>query len=184
MGRCRIIRMDEWDVFSSGSRLRGKDVPLCDMVPRAVMNRYGGRYYFSFYRRTRKGIPFAEIKNSSEHARQIALTVSEFLISLVGSLDGWAIVTTPRRRHYGGFHLATEVCRLIAGRTGAVFYPDAVQCLNRCRIEPEFHLLRVIGERKVVIFDDIITTGATMKATADLFTDKETVLNLVAIKNR
>ena len=61
------------------------------------------------------------------------------------------------RRHTGGFHFATAVCERISTTLGIPFYADAVQCINRNRLDPDFHLLRPIAERRVIVYDDIIT---------------------------
>lgn len=183
-GHGKIIRMDQWDVPTSWPRLRGGDIPLCDLSSRPALHQLGNLVYFSFFRRTKTGKSFAEIKNSAEIAEEFAEAALDFLLRLIGNTEGWAIVTTPRRRHTDSFHFATYVCEIMATRLGITFYNDAVQCVNRNRLAPEFHLLRPIAERKVIIYDDIITTGTTLTATTLLLGDREMILNLIGINNR
>ena len=56
---------------------------------------------------------------------------------------------------------------------------------NRSRIEPEFVLNRDPVEPNVILFDDIITTGITIRETRQLLLEKgHTVLVVVAIRNQ
>lgn len=184
MKRGKITRMDKWDTPTSRPRLRGGNIPVCDLRPRTVLHQLGSLHYFSQFRRTKKGTPFAEIKQSEDIAELFADTASSFLESFIANTEDWAIITTPRRRHHSGFHFATAVCERISARLGIPFYSDSVQCINRNRLAPEFHHLRPIDERNLIIYDDIITTGSTLTATAELFADRNFILNLTSINNR
>lgn len=180
----RITRMDEWDIPAGQLRLKGGCVPLCDIVPHPAMHQLGSLVYFSQYRRTKTGIPFTEIKDSEEIAMSFAEDAVSLVNKLVNNLVGWCLITTPRRRHAEGFHFASEACAHISRKLGIPFHEGAVQCINRKRIEPEFHLLRTFEERNVIVYDDIITTGSTLTATASLLCDRDLVLNLIGINNR
>ena len=176
--------MDNWDVPASRPRLKGGNIPLCDLSPRTVLHQIGSLVYFAQYRRTKSGIPFSEIKQSADIAALFADSAANFIETLVNNAEEWCIITTPRRRHADGFHFATAVCERTAARLGIPFYADAVQCTNRNRLEPDFHLLRHIAERRVIVYDDIITTGITLTATAALLADRDFVLNIIGINNR
>lgn len=176
--------MDKWDVPASRPRLKGGNIPLCDLSPRTICHQLGDLVYFSQFKRTKKGIPFSEIKQSAEIAQVFADAACNFILRLVNNTENWAIITTPRRRHADGFHFASAVCEIISDRLGISFYADAVQCINRNRLEPEFYLLRPIAERRVIVYDDIITTGTTLTATASLLADRDFILNLIGINNR
>lgn len=176
--------MDNWDVPASRPRLKGGNIPLCDLSPRTVLHQLGSLVYFSQFRRTKTGTPFSEIKHTAEASTLFAETACNFIERLVNNTEDWCIITTPRRRHAEGFHFATAVCGHIADTLGIPFYSDAVQCINRNRLDPDFHLLRPIAERRVIIYDDIITTGTTLTATASLLSDRDFVLNLIGINNR
>lgn len=182
--RSKITRMDKWDAPTSRPRLKGGAIPLCDLEPRNAMHTLGSLIYFSQFKRTKRGTPFSEIKQSEELASLFADVACNFIQRLVNNTEDWCIITTPRRRHNDGFHFATAVCDEIACRLGLPFYADAVQCINRNRLEPEFHLLRPIPERRVILYDDIITTGTTLTATNQLLADRDSVLNLIGINNR
>lgn len=182
--RFRITRMDDWDIPARKHKLKGKDIPLCDLRPRPALHQIGSLVYFSQFRRTKTGTPFGEIKQSAEIAQKFAEAAVTLISRIVHNTDGWAVITTPRRRHSDGFHFATEVCTRISEILGIPFHMDAVQCVNRCRIDPEFHLLRPIKERKLIVYDDIITTGSTLSAMAALLSDRDIILNLIGISNR
>ena len=68
---------------------------------------------------------------------------------------------------------------------GIPFYEDAVLTNNRNRIEPEFVLNHDPAEPNVILYDDIITTGITIRETRRLLLEKgHTVLVVVAIRNQ
>ena len=182
--RSKIIRMDDWDAVAKGPKLLSDNVPRCDLAQREALHRIGSLYYVSQFKRSREGMTFLEIKASADHAMMFAESASKFITSFIGDTSGWCIITTPRRRHADGFHFATEVCRNISASTGIPFYDDALQCVNHDRLHPDFRLLRPIPERRVIVYDDIITTGSTMIATNAQLGDREMVINLIGISNR
>lgn len=182
--RNRIIRMDKWDEGLGKPKLMSDRIPLCDLSPRPAMHRIWDTIYFSQFKRSKEGRSFREIKTSTDDAAIFARAACDFLNTLVNSFEGWAIVTTPRRRHDDGFHFATEVCRIMSATLGIPFYDGAVATMNRDRLHPDFILLREIAEPRVIVYDDIITTGATLIATSALFQEKEIVLNIIGISNR
>lgn len=182
--RSKITRMDKWDVPTSRPRLKGGNIPLCDLSPRTVLHQLGSLVYFAQFKRSKHGTSFSEIKQSADIAALFADTASNFIQRLVNNTEDWCIITTPRRRHADGFHFATAVCERTAARLGIPFYADAVQCINRNRLELDFHLLRPIAERRVIVYDDIITTGTTLTATRALLDDRDFILNIIGINNR
>ncbi len=180
--RSKIVRMDEWDVESVEPAKRQK-CPRCDFADSLRLHVKHDFLYFSLFKRSRQGVDFDTIKQSMELGALMAGRTCSLIDRLVLKLDGWCIVTTPRRRHYEGFNLSEFVSGRISEKKNIPFYKGAVQCITKDRLNPEFHLLREIPERKVIIFDDIITTGMTLKATRDLLLDKEQVLCIVGIHN-
>ena len=153
------------------------------MKPKVRIHRKCGFYYISLFASTKDGIPFEEIKNSGECAEAISGAATELILSLVRPDDEWCIITTPKRRHITEYHFATDVCQKIAQGVKIKFYESAMQCLNRTRINPEFYLLRPIKEQRVILFDDICTTGSTLTAAYDLLKDRKQVICIVGINN-
>lgn len=176
--------MDAWDAVAKGPKLLSDNVPRCDLKPREALHRIGSLYYIAQFKRSKEGLTFREIKTSEAHAAEFADAACKFLSGFIGNTGGWCIITTPRRRHADGFHFATEVCRIISANLGIPFYDDALQCINHDRLHPDFMLLRPISESRVIIYDDIITTGSTMIATNAQLGQRDFVLNLIGISNR
>ena len=176
--------MDDWDAVAKGPKLLSDNAPRCDLTPREALHRIGSLYYISQFKWSKEGLTFREIKSSADHAAMFADVACKFISTFVGNTADWCIITTPRRRHADGFHFATEVCRIISDTLGLPFYDDALQCINHDRLHPDFMLLRPIAERRVIVYDDIITTGSTMIATNAQLGDRDMVLNLIGISNR
>lgn len=174
--------MDDWDKESVEPANKRKSL-RCDFTDALRLHVKHDFLYFSLFKRTKEGIDFDLIKQSEHHAHLTAEKVCSLIDRLVLDLEGWCIVTTPRRRHFEGFHFSEFVSGKISEMKNIPFYKGAVQCLTKDRLNPEFHLLREIPERKVILFDDIITTGTTLKATRELFLNKEQVICIVAIHN-
>lgn len=173
--------MDDWDNEAPVKNARKR--PKCDFRDALRVHAKYDYLYYSLFHRSTEGKTLEAIKQSEDCARIMADRVCRLLDRLLLSLDGWCIVTTPRRRHFEGFNFSEFVSGLISDTKHIPFYKGAVQCLTKDRLSPEFHLLREIPEKKVIIFDDIITTGMTLTATRNLLLDKEQIICIVGIHN-
>ena len=178
----KIVRMDEWD-GESVERRKGQKCLRCDFTDTLRIHSKHGYLYYSLYKRSREGLDFDTIKQSEEYACIMAESACSLIDRLFLNTEGWCIITTPRRRHFEGFHFSEFVSGLISDKKHIPFYKGAVQCLTKDRLNPEFHLLRDIPEKKIIIFDDIITTGTTLTATRNLLLDKDQVVCIVGIYN-
>ncbi len=147
-----------------------------------------GFLYTSFFTTDREGRPIGEIKEDPEMASLFADNLADYIFEMFGHnlpSCGWCLATTPRRRHSDGFHFATQICRMAAGETGIPFREDIILAHGRGRVEPDFELVKDPGERNVLLYDDIMTTGMTMKAARKLLEDRgHAVLSIVAIRNQ
>lgn len=173
--------MDDWDKIS-----QKKGEPRCNLQLRLSYGKANGVPYFSLFRRSGSGATFNELKEREATAKIMATSAIGLLMQFYTCEDlrEFCVITSPRRRHFEGLHLATEVCRILAHTFAIPFYENAIQCINRHRIQPEFHRLYPIPERKVILFDDIITTGSTLKATVESLGDRAVILPIIGIKNR
>lgn len=176
--RSKITRMDDWD------KEPVEYTRKCDFTDTLRLHVMQDYLYYSLYKRSRKGIDFDAIKKSEEHARIMADAACRLLDRIILNLEGWCIVTTPRRRHFGGFHFSEFVSGRISEAKHIPFYKGAIQCLTKDRLNPDFHLLREIKEKNVIIFDDIITTGKTLATARNLLQDKDQVICIVGIQNK
>ncbi len=158
----------------------------CDLKDHIATHRANGTYYQALFKAGKEGRPLKELKVEA-NVWLFSQTALEYIRgSLGGNLceGGWCILTTPRRRHGAGFHFATAVCEQIAMELRVPFYPDVVTCLNHDRLHPHFILESYPKERNVLLYDDILTTGCTLKATKDLLVEAGyTVSVLISIDN-
>ena len=159
---------------------------LCDLKDRTALHKAGDMYYQSLMKVGKTGQPLAEIKNKG-NTYMFADGALEYLRHSLGEnlcKGSWCLMTTPRRRHGSGFHFATAICEIMAADLNIPFYKDAVTCMNHNRVSPIFELKKQPSEKNVILYDDILTTGCTLRATRDLLIEAGyTVINLISIDN-
>lgn len=146
-----------------------------------------GFLFTSFFSTSEEGTPLEEIKKDPDLVGPFADNLVDYLEHYLGNnlkAGDWCLATTPRRRHKKGFHFATEICRAAAAGLGIPFREDIVTALNRDRVKARFRLEEDPPERNVILYDDIMTTGTTMRETRKLLAEKgHTVLSVIAIRN-
>lgn len=180
--RGKKIHIDDWDKPIS-SRAWSRHERVCDMREKIALHRKGDMYYISLYKQSKNGISLNEIKKE-EHVSTFVLSASTFLKQFIGNINDWCIITTPRRRHHDGYHFATAICQEIADKEKITFYENAFHCISKDRVNPEFFLLRKINENRVILFDDIITTGKTLTTCYNILKkENKQILAIVGINN-
>ena len=161
---------------------------LCSLKKNVMTREKSGFFYTSFFSTGKHGRPISQIKEDVSLVRPFANNLCDYLERSLGGnfREGdWCICTTPRRRHKEGFHFATEICRSAAESLGIPFREDVVTAKNRDRINAEFTLVSDPPERNVILYDDIITTGITVRETRRLLMESgHTVLPVIAIRNQ
>ena len=159
----------------------------CDMRPRLALRTKGGFLYASLMLVTRQGRTLEDIKNDPGSVAPFATSLCEFAAAFLGpnlASGDWCLCTTPRRRHAGGFHFATEVCRAASAMLGIPFREDVATARTRARIDAEISLANDPPERNAILYDDVITTGITMRETRKaLLKAGHTVFAVAAIRN-
>ena len=159
----------------------------CGLVPDITIRRKCGYLYTTFYKTGKQGRPITEIKEDPRNVRLFADSLCDYLDQTMGGNlagGGWCLCTTPRRRHKEGFHFSTEICRDAAVQLSVPFYEDAVTARNRDRIDPEFTMEKDPAEKNVILYDDILTTGSTVRETRRLLLEAgHTVIVIAAIRN-
>ncbi len=154
-----------------------KDVARCNLVEKPQIHFRGAGAYLASFHRSAEGVPLTEIK-APEQVELFADMAVKLIRGLVGAkhVDDMCIITTPRRRHTD-WNFADEICKLISSKTGIHYEPDVVTCKNRRRIDPTFEVQKKPSQKTLILYDDIVTTGATLCAMQELFAD----YNLVTV---
>lgn len=157
----------------------------CDLVHRFNIKRGCSYIYHSFFKVSKTGKTFDEIKNDPAMVPLFANNVSDFLEDILGTnYNGWCILTTPRRRH-SEWHFATEVCKKVSEISNILFIEDAFKTKNKDRLHPKFKLTENIIPQNVILYDDIITTGNTLEACRNLLLkNNHNVFIVISIDNR
>lgn len=160
---------------------------FCDLKKRIKCHSHGGFFTTCFFEVGKRGIPIAEIKENPANVKIFADCLVDYICQSVShnlANGNWCIVTTPRRRHKEGIHFSTEICRVASEILKIPFYIDAFTADNRDRINPEFHMVKTPNESNVILFDDIISTGVTIKTCRQLLIDSGYItLVIIGIKN-
>jgi len=159
----------------------------CDLRPRTALRTKCGFHYASLMLVTRTGRTLEEIKRDPDCAVSFARGLCDFLAATLGTnlaSGGWCICTTPRRRHAEGFHFASAVCAAASTILGIPFRADVASARTRARIDAEISLVSDPPERNVILYDDVITTGITMRETRKaLAAAGHTVFAVASIRN-
>ena len=78
------------------------------------------------------------------------------------SSGDWCIVTSPKRRHKTK-NFATMISARLAELLSIPFYEDLAECHSKHRVGAVFTFgTEPPKERNVIVYDDFVTTGATM----------------------
>lgn len=156
--------------------------PCCDLSDYPAIHKRVWGMFVSSFRRTPCGYPMSRLK-CDENVGLFAMKAELLIRGMLRIVDtcGWCIITTPRRRNREN-HFATNVCRVISADIGVPFYEDAVIARSRHRVGAEFELTREIGERNVIIYDDILTTGSTAHSMIRLLKDRN-IFVVIGVNN-
>ncbi len=159
----------------------------CDLKKKIKHHSHGGFFSTCFFEVGKKGTPISEIKENPANVPIFADCLTDYIWRTLGIdlVNGsWCIVTTPRRRHSEGFHFATEICKAAAISLKIPFYQDVFTAKNRNRINPEFSLAYLPQEHNIILFDDVISTGETIRVCRQLLIDAGKIaLVVIGIKN-
>lgn len=160
----------------------------CDMKLNITAREKSGHWYTALHSVSKDGKTLEEIKNDKKCERQLAGELADYIRKAMGgnlARNGWAIITTGRRRHREGYHFATEVSRRAAKQLGIPFHEGVISCGNSNRLNPKLTLEAKPEEKNLILFDDIITTGTTAAKTIEMLeSDGYTVLTIIGIRNQ
>ncbi len=156
---------------------------VCDLTLHQAMYNRADFSFLASFKKSAEGIALSEIKGDRNNVTLFAEAANRIIRNLLRlrSPDGWCILTTPSRRHKD-WNFAEAVCEELAAKTGCRFHRGFAVAKNRDRIKPQFTPLFQIEERNVILYDDIMTTGTSLRAMHDLLSGKN-IVSIVGINN-
>lgn len=176
------------DLFAPKSRAAWKDVQQaearCDFAPNKVRISYRNPAFgiISLWKKSVYGRTLTDIKSDPDMVEKFAEGMNTLIRQILGNslADGdWAIVTSPKRRHKER-NFASLISARLAELLGIPFYEDVAECHSKHRVGAVFTFgssfaerLRSknqspIPERNIIVFDDFVTTSATMISMREL----------------
>ena len=176
------------DLFAPKSRAAWKDVQQaearCDFAPNKVRISYRNPAFgiISLWKKSVYGRTLTDIKSDPNMVEKFAEGMNTLIRQILGNslADGdWAIVTSPKRRHKER-NFASLISARLAELLGIPFYEDVAECHSKHRVGAVFTFgssfaerlcsknQSPIPERNIIIFDDFVTTGATMISMREL----------------
>lgn len=160
------------DLFAENKR-KGWDKSIearCDFERKVRLTKRSGVFFISIWQKSVYGRTLTDIKSDDSMIIFFAQNITPLIAEVIGKnlQQGlWAMATTPKRRHKVR-NFATLISEKIARLLGIPFYEDVASCQNRQRVNAVFTLNILPKEPNLIIFDDFVTTGQTLKAMDDL----------------
>lgn len=140
----------------------------CDFNKQVKILHRPGFYFMSVWNKSVKGRTLVDIKADDNMIPFFATNVCELIQDTIGNnLQGWAIVTTPKRRHKE-HNFATLIAEEIGKRLNIPFYDDCALARTRERVNAVFTANNIPNEQNIIVFDDFVTTGSTIIAMRNL----------------
>lgn len=158
-------------------------VPKCDLQERIKYHQRSDMSLISAFQATEDGYELTQIKADFYNVGRFADSICKIVEKLIGPANRsiYALVTPPKRRHKTK-NFAEAIAVEVAKREQLHYYQDAITTESSQRVNPVFELHADITEPVVIVMDDIITTGSTIRATGKLFPDKS-VIYIIGIYN-
>lgn len=166
------------DFFADRKRAAWKDVQTdvarCDFANNKIKISFRTPEFgiISLWTKSLYGRTLTHIKEDQDMVEFFALNIAKLITQILGNSLGhgdWCIVTSPKRRHK-----ERNFASLISARLGSIlgihFYEDVAVCHSKHRVNAVFSLgTEPPKERNIIVFDDFVTTGATMVSMRNLF---------------
>ena len=165
------------DLFAEKSRAAWKDVQKaearCDFAPNKVRISYRNPQFgiISLWKKSVYGRTLTDIKADPDMIEKFAVVMNTLIRQILGnslSTGDWCIVTSPKRRHKTR-NFASLISARLAELLGISFYEDLAECHSKHRVGAVFTFGKEPPkERNIIVFDDFVTTGATMISMREL----------------
>ena len=159
------------DLFSEKKRAAWKDVQQaearCDFAPNKVRISYRNPQFgiISLWKKSVYGRTLTDIKTDPDMVEKFADGMNTLIRQILGhslATGDWAIVTSPKRRHKVR-NFASLISARLADLLGIPFYEDVAECHSKHRVGAVFTFgKQPPPEHNIIVFDDFVTTGATM----------------------
>lgn len=165
------------DLFAEKKRAAWKDVQQaearCDFAPNKVRISYRNPQFgiISLWKKSLYGRTLTDIKRDPDMVEFFATNVAKLVGQILGnslSNGDWCIVTSPKRRHKVR-NFASLISARLAELLGIPFYEDIAECHSKHRVGAVFTFgAEPPKESNIIVFDDFVTTGATMISMREL----------------
>ena len=165
------------DLFAPKTRAAWKDVQQdearCDFAPNKVRISYRNPQFgiISLWKKSVYGRTLTDIKADPDMVEFFAANVAKLVGQILGNSlahGDWAIVTSPKRRHKER-NFASLISARLGSLLGIPFYEDVAECRSKHRVGAVFTFGKEPPkERNIIVFDDFVTTGATMISMREL----------------
>ncbi len=165
------------DLFAEKKRAAWKDVQQaearCDFAPNKVRISYRNPEFgiISLWKKSLYGRTLTDIKSDPDMVEKFAEGMNTFIRQILGhslASGDWCIVTSPKRRHKER-NFASLISARLAELLGIPFYEDVAECHSKHRVGAVFTFGKTPPtERNIIVFDDFVTTGATMISMREL----------------
>ena len=165
------------DLFAEKKRAAWKEAQQmearCDFAPNKVRISYRNPQFgiISLWKKSLYGRTLTDIKSDPGMVEMFAEGMNILIRQILGhslTSGDWAIVTSPKRRHKVR-NFASLISARLAELLGIPFYEDVAECHSKHRVGAVFTFgAQPPSERNIIVFDDFVTSGATMISMRDL----------------
>ena len=165
------------DLFAEKKRAAWKDVQQaearCDFAPNKVRISYRNPAFgiISLWKKSVYGRTLTDIKADQDMVEKFAVGMNTLIRQILGdslASGDWCIVTSPKRRHKER-NFASLISARLADLLGIRFYEDLAECHSKHRVGAVFTFgAEPPKENNIIVFDDFVTTGATMISMREL----------------
>ena len=159
------------DLFAEKQRAAWKekqvDEARCDFAPNKVRISYRNPEFgiISLWKKSLYGRTLTDIKSDDSMVEYFATNVAKLIKQILGhtlSNGDWCIVTSPKRRHKTK-NFSTEISKNLSELLKIPFYEDVAECHSKHRVGAVFTFgSEPPKESNIIVFDDFVTSGATM----------------------
>ena len=165
------------DLFAEKKRAAWKEAQQvearCDFASNKVRISYRNPQFgiISLWKKSLYGRTLTDIKSDPGMVEMFAEGMNTLIRQILGhslASGDWAIVTSPKRRHKVR-NFASLISARLAELLGIPFYEDVAECHSKHRVGAVFTFgTQPPSERNIIVFDDFVTSGATMISMREL----------------